>query len=63
MLNVFRSVDKFGAPVQLNYRGLSSYQTVGGALTTIMSYTLVIVYLCLQLAAVTSYADPQIGSY
>ena len=56
-------MDKFGAPVELNYRGLTSYKTVGGAMVTLVFYTLITVHLCIQLTSVATYADPQIVTY
>ncbi len=62
VLDKLRRLDQFAVPVQLNFKGMSSYRTIGGALATVIFYILIVVYLCMKLADVASYADPSISS-
>ena len=41
----FRSFDKFGEPVKINYKGEDTYRTKLGAFFTILLYVMVIGYM------------------
>ena len=57
----FKSLDAFGEPVSLNYSGSSSYQTMAGALVTLIIRCFMIVYSVTQFLVVYNYEDPIIG--
>ncbi len=47
----------------MNFKGSTTYQTLGGSVFTLIWYVLVLTYLCMQLSNVFTYKDPQINSY
>ena len=63
LVTIFRRIDQFGAQVRLNYRGDAQYKTLGGALATLVMYTLITFYLCISIKQVVSLTDPQISVY
>jgi len=58
-----RSLDIFGADVDLNYQGSASYKTIGGAICTVLFYTGILIYSGMQILSVVGYKEPQINSY
>ncbi len=63
ILSYIVSVDSFGEPISVNYKGDSSYKTLIGALATIVLKTFVLVYASIQLIGLFEYADPDITQY
>ena len=57
------SLDAFGEPVTLNYRGKSTYKTGLGAFFTICLRAFILTYGLLSIIDVLSYEDPQITQY
>ena len=62
-MDKLRELDNYGAPVSLKYRGKQSYQTVGGAVATLLLRMTIGLYFCKQLLQVMDYGDPEISSY
>ena len=53
--NKVRACDKFGAPVQFNYKGKDTYETIVGGVVSGLLRLLIFVYICMKLAAVFGY--------
>ena len=58
-----RRLDAFGAPVNLNYNGDASFQTIPGSIASLFLFCVLIFYLCLQTLSLLNYEDPQIVNY
>ena len=66
MLNFLKyltSLDAFGEPVTLNYKGESSFKTGVGAFFTIILRAFILSYGLIMLIGVLQYEDPQIAQY
>ena len=58
-LNAFvTSLDAFGEPISINYKGDSTYKTCLGALFTIGLKLFVLVFALTQLVALFQFRDP-----
>ena len=44
VLKMFKRLDGFGEPIMVNYKGKSTYQTVPGAILTLVSFMIMITY-------------------
>ena len=53
-----RSIDTFGEPVELNYRGDSTFNTTTGAIATIFYYGLMIYFAIIKLEKLFSKNNP-----
>ena len=62
-INYLISLDAFGEPVTLNYRGDSSFKTGVGAFFTIVLRIFIFTYGLFELIKVLQYEDPQISQY
>ena len=62
-LDRVRSLDHIGVALRLNYLGHNSYRSIGGAIATILLFSLMAFYVCSQSIAVHGYLDPQISTY
>ena len=51
-MNLIKSFDRFGQPISLKFRNNNTYRSTIGGLMTIMVYTVLLVYLSLNLKAV-----------
>ena len=58
-----RSFDQFGAPVSLQYDRETDYKTLMGGVASILLRALILVFLCIQMIQVLTYADPEISSF
>ena len=63
MLKKLKSFDNFGVPVAINYRGMSSYQTLGGALLSLISAGLLLTFTVTGCIELLTYQNPQITQY
>ena len=50
-----RGCDQYGAAISLNYRGGSSYKTIGGGFASLSIQLLIFAFFCMQLTAVVTY--------
>ena len=57
------SLDAFGEPVTLNFKGESSFKTSVGAFFTIILRAFILSYGLIMLIGVLQYEDPQIAQY
>ena len=57
------SLDSFGEPVTLNYKGSSTFKTGVGAFFTIALSAFILTYGLFSLIGVLQYEDPQISQY
>ena len=58
--NKFRQLDTFGEPVQVNYKGESTYKTSLGACCSLMLLWFILGYGTFTFLKVIAYQDPQI---
>ena len=57
------SLDAFGEPISINYKGDSTYKTCLGAIFTIGLKSFVLFYALAQLVALFQFKDPEITQY
>ena len=62
-IDFIRSLDKFGEPISLNYKGETSFKTVLGATFSIALNLFIMVYAFGQILVLANYEDPQISTY
>ena len=55
--NQLRAQDKFGAPVAFNYKGKETFQTVPGALISIIMNVFMIAYMIIKFMALMENSD------
>ena len=60
---MFTSLDGFGEPITVNYKGKSTYQTVPGAILSLISFMIVISYGAVQLADMVGMNNPSINVF
>ena len=61
--NYLVSLDSFGEPISVNYKGETSFKTCLGALATIALKTFVLIYASVMLLELAEYKDPDITQY
>ena len=54
----FKSIDIFGEPIALNYRGKGSYTTFPGALSTVVTFVLMLFFAVKQVSKFVDKTDP-----
>lgn len=59
----FTSLDGFGKPVNINYRGRETFQTTLGALFTLGLQIFLLTYASIQVIDAFGYKDPKITQY
>ena len=63
ILQKFKSLDGFGEQVTVNYRGENTYQTVPGAVLTLMTFMLVTAYSGFQITQLKTMSNPDINVF
>ena len=62
-MRMLRSLDNFGHPIQLNYKGNETYQSACGGLLTIAVQVITLIASISALTEVFGMKDPKITSY
>ena len=62
-VNYFVSYDAYGEPVQLSYRGDSTYKTPLGACLTLAMQGFMLIFIVTGVIALVNYEGPQITQY
>ena len=57
-IDLIRSLDKFGEPISLNYKGETSFKTILGATFSIALNVFIMVYAFGQILVLANYEDP-----
>ena len=57
------SLDSFGEPISVNYKGDTSYKTCLGALATIALKTFLLIFASVKLLELAEYKNPEISQY
>lgn len=60
ILNMVKSLDSFGVPVGLNYKGDSSFKTMPGALLSFVLLGFLLFFLGQSLLELVEFKNPQI---
>ena len=63
MMNVIRNLDAFGSPVNVNFKGKTSVQSLPGAFVTIILYAVTLYVAVLRINAMINHDDPTITNY
>ena len=61
MLNYLLSFDSYGEPIKVNYKGNSSYQTIVGAILSILASLLILAYALVQLEMLISRSNASVS--
>ena len=62
-LKYFISTDAYGEPVQVKYKGDTSYKTELGAFITLAVRILILTFIAIGVIGLVGYEDPQITQY
>ena len=58
-----KALDRFGAPLSLNFGGDASHRTAGGGLASLLLNFVILGYFIKQMLQLVNYEDPVISSY
>ena len=61
ILNRIKSLDNFGEPIGVNYKGESSFKTIPGAVLSVALLIFLLVFAGQSFLGLVNYDNPQIG--
>ena len=63
IINTIRNLDAFGSPVNVNFNGKTSVQSLPGAFLTMLLYCVTLYVAILRINDMVKHDDPKISNY